>query len=396
MAQDTAEVAACCGRIAAQGRKAVFLCFTPPHRVPLGLACPTVCVLAWEFGNIPAEQLDADPRSDWRHVFAQTGRTVALSRFAARTVRDAMGPDFPVAAIPAPVAARLAAIPQRTPGRMREVSLRGTVFDSRVCGPYFGRPPLRAPEPAPAPVPPGARPRFRWRRRPPAAQPAAAPPPQEPVLGVRLGGVVYTSVFNPMDGRKNWQDLLTAFCYAFRSQPGATLVMKMVHQHRDAFEILLDILTRALQPFECRIVALHGWMEDAEYDALIAATDYYVNCSTGEGQCLPLMEFMSAGRPAIAPDHTAMADYVDSRNGFVLRHSDEYNVWPQDSRDLYRTMRHRLDWDSLMQAYQASYAVATAEPGRYAAMGEAARDAIRRICGPETVADSLRRFLAAA
>ena len=393
--KDVAGVEACHSRVVAEGRQAVFLCFAPPHRAPLGLACPTVCVVAWEFSTIPAEPLDADPRSDWRHVFARTGRAIALSRHAARTIQDAMGPDFCVAAISAPVALRLSAIPPRVPGAAREVSLRGTVFDSRVYGPHFGRPPLApAAPPAALDVPPR---RFGWFRHPAALPaPPPAPPPQEPATNIALGGVVYASVFNPMDGRKNWQDLLTAFCYAFRDQSGATLVMKMVHSHRDAFEILLDILTRALQPFQCRVVALHGWMEDAEYDALIDSADFYVNCSTGEGQCLPLMEFMAAGRPGIAPDHTAMADYVDGGNSFVLRYTDEYNVWPQDPRDLYRTMRHRLDWESLMQAFQASFAVATAEPGRYAAMGQAARESVASTCGETVVADRLRRFLAPA
>ena len=441
------------------GRDCVFLCFTPPHKAPLRLRCPTVCVFAWEFSNIPDEALDEDPRSDWRTVFAAHGRAITLSAHAGGTVRAAMGPDFPVSVIAVALPERFAALAGRGNGA-RTVSLRGSVYDSCAFGPYLERPPWTPPPalpPAPpaavaVPEPPPAPPArsalrtsigvsryygLRWYREairdpllprpairaislagraynrvrlllqppppppavaapPPPPPPAAPEPPQrpvEPVQRVALGGVVYTSVLNPADGRKNWHDMLTAFCWAFRDNPGATLVLKMVHHDRFAFEGSLAILIRLLQPFSCRVVVLHGWLDDVEYEALVAATHYYVNTSSCEGLCLPLMEFMSAGRPALAPNHTAMADYVDPADAFVLRSGVEYNVWPHDPRDLFRTMRHRLEWDSLMQAYRDSYRVAAEDPARYAAMAQAARRAMQRSCSLPVVRTKLQRAL---
>ncbi len=248
---------------------------------------------------------------------------------------------------------------------------------------------LLRPAPPPPPSPPPPAPPVLSAPKPPLR-------PVEPAQSLGLQGVVYSSVLNPADGRKNWHDMLTAFCWAFRDEPDATLVLKMVHHDRFAFEGSLAILIRLLQPFRCRVVVLQGWLDDAEYDALVSATDYYVNTSCCEGLCLPLMEFMSAGRPALAPDHTAMADYVDPACAFVLRSGVEYNVWPHDPRDLFRTMRHRLEWDSLMQAYRDSYRVATEDPKHYAAMSQAARLAMRRTCSLPVVRDRLERALGRA
>ncbi len=64
------------------------------------------------------------------------------------------------------------------------------------------------------------------------------------------------------------------------------------------------------------------------------------------------MEFMSCGTPAIAPDHSAMADYMDAQVGFVVRSSQEPAAWPQDSRRLYSTRRYRPSWESLKEAYR--------------------------------------------
>ena len=47
------------------GDSAVFLSFTPPHRTAKGLRCPTACVLAWEFDNIPSD--DWDPEEPWQN-----------------------------------------------------------------------------------------------------------------------------------------------------------------------------------------------------------------------------------------------------------------------------------------------------------------------------------------
>src|SRR5690554_4633707 len=48
---------------------------------------------------------------------------------------------------------------------------------------------------------------------------------------LELTGVVYTTVFNPADGRKNWRDMLSAFCFALGEHEDATLILKITH-HR--------------------------------------------------------------------------------------------------------------------------------------------------------------------
>ena len=72
--------------------------------------------------------------------------------------------------------------------------------------------------------------------------------------------------------------------------------------------------------------------------------------------------FMASGKPVIAPDHTAMQDYIDDSVAFVVKSSEEPAIWPQDSRLIYRTLRHRPDWGSLKTAYEDSYAMAKNHP----------------------------------
>lgn len=99
-----------------------------------------------------------------------------------------------------------------------------------------------------------------------------------------------------------------------------------------------------LAPFSCRVVMIHGYMDDAQYARLYQSASFYVNASHCEGLCLPLMEFMACGKPVIAPDHTAMQDYIDESVAFVVDSSVEACTWPHDPRMLFRAHRHRPDW----------------------------------------------------
>jgi glycosyltransferase involved in cell wall biosynthesis len=207
---------------------------------------------------------------------------------------------------------------------------------------------------------------------------------------VKFGGVVYTSVLNPADGRKNWTDIVTAFCWAFGDKPDATLILKMVKGDSQGYRVKLFTMLAQLAPFRCRIITLDGFLEDEDYVRLVAGTTYYVNASNAEGLCLPLMEYMALGKPVIAPRHTAMEDYIDPSAAFIVRSSPEHNVWPNDPRQRFNTMRERIHWDSVVEAYRESYRVAKDDPARYDAMGRRAAEIIRDYSSDATIRAQLQ------
>lgn len=460
---------------AESGEPCALLCFALPHQVPITLRCPTIPIFGWEFTTIPCESWNGEPFNDWRVVFRHCGRAIALSSHAAALVRDTMGEDFPVAAIPPPVFDRFAALREAAPVLAgRDIICHGDLFDTEadprfLTGPVWSPPPAAEPviapaavepaveaEPAVAPaaeIPPrlGARARlsltlhyllawyravlrdlmpaparralsvsgrlaFRlYRRAAPAAVPeplaesreatpgvaapvgslpaATAPAPAPPEIRLRLHGVVYVSMFSPEDWCKNWQDSVSAFVWAFRDNAQATLVLKLPPWAAGpAFADIEDWLLQ-FAPFRCRIVALFGFLDPPELAALIRAAHFYVNSSAGESSGLPVLEFLSAGRPAIAPHHTAMADVLTERAGFPLRSAKEHNVWPHDPRRLFTTMRHRLDWSSILAAYETSFAVATAADDGYRRMAAEAQAAARRFCAAPVAEQRLRNFL---
>ena len=636
----------------ARGEACLFFSFAPPQSTPLGLRCPAIPVIAWEFSSIPTGGWPGDMREDWRLVLRETGRAITISDFAARVVRAGMGADFPVAGIPTPVWDRLSALrarlveaPSREGGAVA-LRLDGFVWDSRQVTlaldmrmphlpvvrkrpaaqalPMRGallalaqasvaaqeeaaraaqeaadvaaraeaeaareaeaaaaaeaeriaaeaeaarlaaeaelarlaaeaeaariaaeaarlaaeaeaerqaeaeraareaEPPPRKtlrqrvgvtlwlgrqwyrevvrdvlPRPLAGAISLGGRAAASLRSRkaptapairaaadipalpvheepgalaapeivmdiaveatpparevPPASEPVPEPAPEadlalpataqylpvgdvapdanayagprylpasdaeplpEPELAVfdptpypasgsasddavvvRADGVIFTSVLSPKDGRKNWQDILTAFIAAFTDTPDATLILKMIGADASYWWWEFNGIVKALPPFACRVLVLSGYLDDREYENLIAATDFVVNASLAEGQCLPLVEFMSGKRPAIAPLHTAMLDYITPENAVIVASAIEFCSWPHDPRNHLITTRHRIEWPSLRDAFSAAYRIVRDDPARYAAMGEAAAQSVRAYSADDVLGPALAAFL---
>lgn len=359
-----------------KGEDCIFFSFSPPHRTPLDLACPTIPVIAWEYNTIPSETWSGERHQDWRFVLNKLGRAITLSSFSADAIRSAMGPDFPVAAIPAPIFDRLKALRTRSDMRRgpsrQHLRIPGLMMDTRAVD-------------LAASVPPAARQEAVSRLM---AEGASEP------VSVSLAGVIYTSILNPVDYRKNYSDLLGGFCWALREAGDATLILKL--SHRDAevpISNMMEYLSR-LSPFKCRVILIGGYLSDEEYGNLLLATTYAVNTSQGEGQCIPLMESMSVGTPVVAPRHTAMVDYLSTRNAFVVASTVEPAAWPQDPRAAYRALTYRLDFESLLNAFTESHRVATQQPPRYETMAIDAKNTMDKLNSDVVTLDRVREFLA--
>ncbi|GAC1464111.1 MAG: hypothetical protein NVSMB9_02410 [Isosphaeraceae bacterium] len=208
-------------------------------------------------------------------------------------------------------------------------------------------------------------------------EPTVVPDPPLPSSSLTLGGgLVYLTVFNLGDRRKNWPDLLTAFLIAFRDRPDVTLVIKLVtNSIREHHETgVLREKYRALGiEHRCRVVVITEFLSEPAMNALFQASTFYVNASHAEGACLPLMRALAGGRPAIAPGHTAMGDYMDDQIGFLPRAHPEPSYWPHDPELRLETFRYRPVWSDLRDAFLASASVADSNPEGYARMAAAAQ-----------------------
>jgi glycosyltransferase involved in cell wall biosynthesis len=225
------------------------------------------------------------------------------------------------------------------------------------------------------------------------AEPGSTHSERLPLARVRAEGIVYTSEFDPADSNKNWEDILSAFCWVFKDTPDATLILRMANNDISMFLGVLLLRFSELSPFKCRVIAVQGFLDDEQYSNLYNATNYVVNTSYCEGQCLPLMEYMARGIPAISPGHTGMRDYISKDNAFIVDSNTTPTYWPNDKRHSYRTLVYEVNWGSISRAFQESYRVAKEHPEHYSSMGRAAREVMEKNFSVEVVAPKLEAFL---
>ena len=228
-------------------------------------------------------------------------------------------------------------------------------------------------------------------RQPP--RPYCNNPRKPPVESIELSGVVFTSVLNPEGDRKNWTEILRAFAYALGAQDDAVLLLKI--SHYSAAVYISDLLANlnSIGPMRARVVVLHGYLNDHQYQQLRKSSDWYVNASACEGFCLPLVEFMAGGIPAIAPNHTAMADYVDSSSTLLVSANLMPTFLPDDPSMKYRCTQFKVHWQSLVECFREGYRIATQDHERYESMSTSARHSIHHKMSVERATQLLAAHL---
>lgn len=227
-------------------------------------------------------------------------------------------------------------------------------------------------------------------------EPVLAPDPLLPSTPLTIGGLVFSSIFNLGDKRKNHVDLLTAFLLAFRDRPDATLVIKLAtNPTREHHEIgIFRAMYEGLGiEHRCRLVVITDFLSDEQMAELMRVTTFYVNTSKAEGACLPLQQSLAAGRPSLAPDHTAMADFMDDRVGFVLGTHPEPTYWPHDPEMRIETTWNRLVWSDLRDRLLDAAALVDRDFAGYQARARAARARMANYASRETVEGALREAL---
>jgi glycosyltransferase involved in cell wall biosynthesis len=395
------------------GRFPVHLAILPPHQAYFPADLPTILVPFWEFPQIPDRSFAFDTRNDWVRTARAARLIVAACEHTAQAFRHA-GIGRPVVVIPVPLDPSCFEVAPWNPCatwtcECRHIELGGG-------DPILEDPVLIAPADRDS--------RSGWKQalcaaygqsiRPWMSRKALErarrfrlgvlripdrPPPLLPRRRLELSGLIYLSVFNFSDRRKNPRDLLTAFLTTFRERRDVTLVLKLATNplsERAEVEQLIEMYRSFGLTHLCRVVAITDFLEPDVLRSLHGAAAYYINTSRAEGACLPLQEALAAGRPAVAPTHTAMADYLDADVAFPIRSSAEPAAWPHDPDQRSTTTWARLSWTSLCDCLRESASVAEDDRSRYDRMARAARERMQSQASREVVCAAWREAIVLA
>lgn len=395
-------------RARSQFAQTAHLSFLPPHYLHVSSVAPNIAFPFWEFPDIPQAELGDNARMNW----VQVCERLSLILTACEFTRDALvraGVRTPIRVVPVPIRDDYFRLADWRPEQ--RVSLDCPCYllpPSETQSADMPRRGLRQ----------RARSAYRNRVRPYlpravhrclAASSRAVidihePPPADPFPipyreqhGLELSGIVYTSIFNPFDQRKNWQDLLAGFLRALGDKDDATLVLKLAVSKtmlREGLHNLFCQYQRLRIKHRAKVAVVATYLSDEQMLELTRASTFYLNTSYAEGACLPLQDSLAGGRPAVAPAHTAMSEYIDAAVAFVPNSHAEPTHWPWDAERRPTTSWNRIDRRSFEQQLRASYEVAKRNPERYKSMARCARQRMHDLASAEQVWPRLAAALA--
>ncbi len=192
---------------------------------------------------------------------------------------------------------------------------------------------------------------------------------------------------NSYSARKNPRAVIEAFEAAGFAPGEAGLVLKVHNAEAHKAELAaLYTLVEALG--DVQLVA--RTLGRQEQLALIASCDAFVSLHRSEGFGLAVAEAMALGKPVIATDWSATAEYLGASNGCPVRHrlvrlERNEGPYPRNSYWAEPDTAHAAEWMRRL----------VREPGLAASLGGAARDTIRTRFSPARIGGLYRRRLEA-
>jgi len=400
-----------------RGLQPIHLSVLPFQDVYLTPSAPNVVFPFWEFPDVPVEAFDGNAQNNWAATANRCDLVLVCGPFTAKALWRA-GIRTPIHVVPVPTPHEYFLLPPWSAQTVTRLACSAYVFPNPAV-PVHELWDAADPASLDAPQPPTPSPmrsllgqlRLAYRHvlkplLPPSVHRAArtrlrpvGPDRWQSYLhacrhrSLELSGIVYTSIFSPRDGRKNREDLLSGFVAALRDRADATLVVKLVSADSFWIDSALNYYRTTGLSHRCKVVFITDYLPDEQLRALAAASTYYLTTTRAEGCCLPLLNYLAAGRPGVTPRHSAIEDYFTPEMGFVIASAPERAFWPQDKRIRFKTTWHRLVWPSAIEQIRNSYDLAKRQRAAYEAMSAAARAGMTRWVEAEAVWPRLRDAL---
>ncbi|WP_349571877.1 glycosyltransferase [Azotobacter salinestris] len=133
-------------------------------------------------------------------------------------------------------------------------------------------------------------------------------------------GKTFLQIVNPHDRRKNIKKLIKAFHAARHNHPDSILILKLTSPEKGekVYEILRWFLDDSHALDADGVYFTTDYISEAQKYTFMSLFDFYISPSRAEGQNLPLQEAMACGLVPVSTRNTAMLDYINESNAYII------------------------------------------------------------------------------
>jgi glycosyltransferase involved in cell wall biosynthesis len=146
------------------------------------------------------------------------------------------------------------------------------------------------------------------------------PQPKVPNIGTTSirqfskGNTVISSWLNPFDSRKNFILLLDVVAHTISINPQIRLLLKLHCSQDSGLKFIadsIDLVARKYKISPSSIGFVFEYLNQDESHTFRHYTNVYLNTSSGEGLCWPVLEHLASGIPAVIPNNTVFLEFTN-------------------------------------------------------------------------------------
>ena len=218
--------------------------------------------------------------------------------------------------------------------------------------------------------------------------------PKTGIAGVESDNIVFMVNANWIP-RKNFADLMTAFCCAFNGVKDVVLVIKtwggnnsaeFKKQIKDNVHNKLNGLHHIDRP---KVLIISDLLPEEQIIKLMRRADVYTTVSHGEGFDLPMVQAMSLGKICVATRFLGHDYYMTERNSIAVDYSLMPIVDAQAPGYTADQMWSRPNMEHYMECLQRAYKMVKDKSGQLEDMQEHARSTIQTKFNNDTITEDV-------
>ncbi len=131
---------------------------------------------------------------------------------------------------------------------------------------------------------------------------------------------IYLCILAPYDRRKNLRNLIEGFLMS-KAHRNSILLIKLILDNNTTTVANINQILRSefgLKSKSSNVIFIGAYLSSEQMTSLYKRCSFFISAASAEGLNLPLIEAMAHERPVIAPNNTAMRDYIMSDHAVVL------------------------------------------------------------------------------
>ena len=308
----------------------IHLIVGPPNSAFTSLFCKNILIFAWEFPDIPCYSVNGDVQNNWLRQFELFDEIYTLSDFATKSVRkvhDGIVNTLPIELLQtanslkgriesaAEVHIKISNEPHKETSRENvEIKIKGTVLH-RIKRFYF----IHLNPYIPSRI--GVIIRSAYKLIFPKVEREFPDKAYESEISkVNLEDFCFdkfilSSWLNPFDSRKNFYLLLDTAAEFIKNHESVVILLKLHCNESSGINFVTESIRLVAEKYDISPASfglIFDYLDEHQSQLVRSNVNLYLNVSSGEGLCLPVLEHLAIGVPVVIPNNTIFQEYRQS------------------------------------------------------------------------------------